>query len=132
MAEARSLEEIKKEFSSEAAAERWLLSFIWPNGVACPRCGGKSVNHCKSLTMPYRCRSCRHSFSWRSNTFMIHSRLSLQQWAIAISWCVDCRMKKVSSLRLSKAIGVTQKTAWYMIDRIRRSFFDVACGRGPS
>ena len=73
--------------------------------------------------MPYRCRDCRRYFSVRTGTVMARSPLSLRKWAFAI-YLDATSVKGVSSLRLAEYIGVTQKTAWFMQQRIREAFVD--------
>lgn len=71
--------------------------------------------------MPYRCRACKKVFSIRTGTALAQSKVPLQKWAFAIYLCVRSR-KGVSSMKLHRALGVTQKTAWFMAHRIRQAW----------
>ena len=71
--------------------------------------------------MPYRCRDCRKYFSVKTGTVMEGSPIPLRKWAYAIYLDVTS-LKGVSSMRLHREIGVTQKTAWFMQQRIREAF----------
>ena len=72
--------------------------------------------------MPYRCRDCRRHFSVRKGTVMQSSKLGYQKWAIGI-YMMATGLKGVSSMKAYRELGVTQKTAWYLTQRIREGFF---------
>lgn len=69
--------------------------------------------------MPYWCSTCRSYFSVKTGTPLAHSRVPLQKWAFAVYLC-STSTKGISSLKLHRDIGVTQRTAWYMLHRIRK------------
>ena len=71
--------------------------------------------------MPYRCQDCREYFSVKTNTAMHNSNLPLRKWAFAIYLHLTS-LKGVSSMKLHRDIGVSQKTAWYMLQRIRQAW----------
>ena len=73
--------------------------------------------------MPYRCRSCRKFFSVKSNTVMHSSKLGCQVWALAI-YLLATGIKGMSSMKLHRDLGVTQKTAWHLAHRIRETWQD--------
>ena len=114
--------ELADMFPGEASATRWFETQVW--GVdgddrCCPRCGGfaiKSVPNAKP--MPYWCRDCRKYFSVRTGTLIERSKVPLRKWAIAIYLYLS-GLKGISSMRLHRELGVTQKTAWFMLHRIR-------------
>ncbi len=100
---------------------------MWPKGERyCPRCGSLDTYECSHAKMPYRCRDCRKYFGIKTGTVMADSPIPLLKWLYATYLDVT-NLKGVSSLKLSRDIGVTQKTAWYMQQRIREAF--VAEGR---
>ena len=113
--------ELLKMFPDDEAAEKWFEKQRWPDGPACPQCG--SVNHTHTIhkTMRYRCRDCRQFFSVRKGSVMESSNIKLQHWAIAI-YMVATGLKGVSSLKLHRELGITQKSAWFMLQRIRETF----------
>ena len=71
--------------------------------------------------MPYRCLKCKKYFSVRTGTIFARSHIPLQKWAIAI-YLVTTSLKGVSSMKLHRDLGITQKSAWFMLHRIREAF----------
>ncbi|MYA97887.1 MAG: IS1595 family transposase [Nitrospinae bacterium] len=119
-----SLLEIIQRFPDEKAAEQWFIKTRWPVGVCCPECGSLNVQERKSRKpQPYRCRDCRKDFSIKTGTLMEGSKISLQKWAIAF-YLSSTNLKGVSSMKLHRDLGVTQKTAWFMMHRIRETWRD--------
>lgn len=120
-----SLLEFADRFASEDRAREWFESLVWPTGERdCPGCGSLNTHECKHVKMPYRCRDCRKYFSVKTGTVMAGSPLSLRKWAYAI-YLDTTSLKGVSSMKLHRDIGVTQKTAWFMQQRIREAFTQV-------
>ena len=70
---------------------------------------------------PYRCRACRRDFSVKTDTLMHSSPLGLQTWALAIFLC-STHLKGVASMKPHRDLGVTQKTAWHLVHRIRETW----------
>ncbi len=110
-------------FPDDAAAERWFCEARWPSGVGCPHCGSMNVQTGAAHKMPYRCRDCRQRFSTRTGTAMADSKLGYQKWAIAI-YLVTTSLKGVSSMKLHRDLGITQKSAWHLAHRIREAWAD--------
>ena len=111
-------------FPTEEAAREWFESRIWPTGRHCPHCGSTRTHVADGGNkMPYRCSDCRLYFSVKTNSLMHNSRLPLRKWAFAIYLHLTS-LKGVSSLKLHRDIGVSQKSAWYMLQRIRKAFED--------
>ena len=114
-----SLFKLFEMFPDNATAEAWFIRTRWPDGMACPRCGSVNVNDkAKHKTMPHRCRDCDKRFSAKTGTVMECSRLNYQVWAIAI-YLYTTNLKGVSSMKLHRDLNVTQRTAWYLLHRIR-------------
>ncbi len=120
--EGLSLVELVEMFPDEAAATAWFESLVWPNGRHCPRCGNKeTAKALPSRKMPYWCGACRKGISVRVGTALERSKVPLRKWAIAI--CLEMvSLKGVSSMRLHRDLKVTQKTAWFMLHRIREAW----------
>ena len=118
-----SLAELFAMFPDDAAAERWFCEARWPSGVACPHCGSMNVQAGAAHKMPYRCRDCRQRFSTRTGTTRADSKLGYQKWAIAI-YLVTTSLKGVSSMKLHRDLGITQKSAWHLAHRIRQAWAD--------
>ena len=114
-----TLKELFRRFPDDAAAEKFFVQRRWPNGIACPRCGSTNVQTCCAhKTMPYLCRDCRKWFSVRTGTVMQKSRLGYQTWLIAM-YLQSTSLKGVSSMKLHRDLGITQKSAWFLAHRIR-------------
>ena len=120
--EGLSLTDLFRMFPDDEAAERWFCETRWPDGIACPRCGSVKVQTgAAHKTMPMRCRDCRKRFSVRTGTAMQGSNLGYQTWAIAI-YLLTTSLKGVSSMKLHRDLGITQKSAWHLAHRIRQAW----------
>jgi len=113
--------EMMDMFPTEDAAREWFESIIWPNGRHCPKCGSLRTREASHKKMPYWCSDCRSYFSVKTNTTMQSSKIPLRKWAIAIYLCLTS-LKSVSSMKLSRDLGVKQQTAWFMLHRIREAW----------
>ena len=100
--------------------QRWGASF---EDFHCPRCGclSKLKENPRRKPMPYRCGNCHRHFSVRTGTVMECSNLSYQKWVVAIYLFVTSG-KGISSMKMHRELGVTQKTAWFLDHRIREAF----------
>ncbi len=117
-----SLAEVVRMFPDDLSAEQWFVSVRWPEGPACPDCGSHNVLvGCAHPSMPYRCRPCDKRFSVRSGTVMADSKLGYQTWALAIYLLSTC-IKGISSLKLRRELGISQKSAWHLGHRLRAGF----------
>ena len=109
-------------FPDEAAATAYFESLVWPDGRFCPHCGCmETVEAAATAKMPYRCTGCQKRFSIKVGTALERSRVSMRQWVFAI-YLEMTSLKGVSSMKLHRDIGVTQKTAWFMLLRIREAW----------
>ncbi len=109
-------------FPDDKTAEKWFVKCRWGKRIKCAHCESEHINdHEKHPTMPYRCHDCGKHFSVKTNSVMHGSKVGYQKWAIAI-YLMTTGLKGVSSLKLHRDIGVTQKTAWYMAHRIREAW----------
>lgn len=114
-------------FPDDATAEAWFVAGRWPHGPHCPHCGSTDVlSGAAHKTMPYRCRAtgCKKRFSVRTKTAMDSSNVGYRKWAIAL-FLFATSLKGVSSMKLHRDLGVTQKTAWFMAHRIREAWADL-------
>lgn len=114
-------------FPDEESARVYLEGRIWPSGPVCPACGsGERVSTLGTCATRkpgfYRCLPCGFDFTVRTNTVMERSKVPLHKWLYSMYLLVTAR-KGISSLQLAKEIGVTQKTAWFILGRLRE-----ACG----
>lgn len=96
----------------------------WPRGVVCPRCGSKGVTFLKNARV-WKCKTPHPSqkFSAKVGTVFEDSPIGLEKWLPAIWLTANCK-NGVSSYELARALGVTQKTAWFMLQRIRLGMQD--------
>ena len=124
-----SLIRLFQMFPDDKAAKAWFIHTRWPDGIACPHC--VNVNEkATHPTMPFRCRECVKYFSPKTDTIMARSKLGYQIWVIAI-YLYTTHLKGVSSMKLHRDLHITQRTAWFLLHRIRhamsaeeQSFFD--------
>jgi transposase-like protein len=108
-------------FPDQETARTYLESRLWPNGPRCPVCGlGERITARKEGF--YRCNQCKEDFTVRTGTIFERSHVPLHKWIYAMYLLVTAR-KGVSSLQLAKEIGITQKSAWFVLGRLRE-----ACG----
>jgi transposase-like protein len=110
-----------ERFPDKESARVYFEKRLWPNGVVCPVCKGQ-----ERITVRkggyYRCNACQEDFTVRTGTIMERSHIPLHKWLYAMYLLVTAR-KGISSMQLAKEIGVTQKTAWFLLHRLRE-----ACG----
>jgi len=122
----RTLLEAVTYFSDPDRAHDYAVRLRWPNGIACPRqgCGSASVQFIKTRKL-WRCKECKRQFTAKVGTIFEDSPISFTKWLPAI-WFLANTKNGTSSHELGRAIGVTQKTAWYMFHRIRLAMKDVS------
>lgn len=118
-----NLLELFEKFPNEQSAREWLEEIRWPEGKRrCPYCNSERTCHvANEKPMPYHCPDCRQYFSVRTDMVMHRSKVPLRKWVIAI-YLLSTARKGMSSVALHKALGVTQKTAWFMAQRIREGW----------
>ena len=106
-------------FPDNEAAERWFEAQRWGDERGCPKCGCMNTRETKNRKpMPYWCKDCRSYFSVRTKTVLADSNLGLRTWAFGM-YLMATSLKGVSSMKLHRDLGITQKTAWFMAQRIR-------------
>ena len=120
-----SIIELFQMFPDDASAERWFEETRWGVNrahMSCPRCNSTKVREAPNRKpMPYWCGGCRRHFSVRIGSAMERSRLGYQKWAIAIyMWATS--LKGVSSMKLHRELGITQKSAYFMAQRLREAW----------
>jgi hypothetical protein len=126
--EPRTLQEAVVYFSNPHNGLDYLVARRWPNGVICPTCGSRDVGFVASRGV-WQCKT-RHpkaQFSVKLGTIFEDSPLGLEKWLPAI-WMIASNRNGVSSWELHRALGVTQKTAWFMLHRIRLAMQDERYG----
>ena len=117
-----SVMQLADMFPDEATAAQWFEQLVWPSGRHCPRCGNTETREASATSgLPYWCPACRRAFSVRIGTALERSKAPLRKWVFAI-YLEMTSLKGVSSMKLHRDIGVTQKTAWFMLHRIREAW----------
>ena len=112
-----SLLDLFEKFPNQDTARSYMEQQRWPKGVRCPHCREqKRIGTRKGGY--YRCNSCMEVFTVRTKTVMERSHIPLHKWIYGQYLLVTAR-KGISSLQLSKEIGITQKSAWFMLQRLR-------------
>lgn len=104
-------------FADADVAFEFVKSLRWPDGPVCPECDSDNVGFLATRKM-FKCRACKKQFSIKKGTIFEDSPISLSKWLPAMWLIVNCK-NGVSSYELARAIKVTQKTAWFMLHRIR-------------
>jgi len=108
-------------FPDQDTARVYLEGRLWPEGPKCPVCGlGERIT--ARAGGYFRCNQCKEDFTVRTGTIFERSHVPLHKWVYAMYLLVTAR-KGISSLQLSKEIGITQKSAWFVLHRLRE-----ACG----
>src|SRR5438445_135258 len=105
-------------FGDAGKCHEFMVAMRWPHAIRCPHCNSENVG---KLVLPRRiwnCRACRKQFSVKVGTIFEDSPLGLDKWFVAV-WCISNAKNGISSCELARAIGVTQKSAWHMLHRIR-------------
>ncbi len=117
-----ALAKLFKMFPDDKIAEQWFITERWPDGVRCPYCDSDKIkDNASHATMPFRCNGCKKRFSVKSKSVMHSSKLGYQTWAIAL-YLVTMNLKGISSMKLHRDLGITQKSAWHLLHRIRKAY----------
>jgi transposase-like protein len=106
-------------FRNEESARKYLEDRLWPDGVKCPTCASPERITIRKGGF-YRCNACQLDFTIRTGTIFGRSHIPLHKWVYAMYLLVTAR-KGISSLQLAKEIGVSQKSAWFMLQRLREA-----------
>lgn len=112
-----TLQDAIQYFSNEHTCVKFVADMRWPEGAGCPRCQSKNVAYVKSRYI-WQCKGCRKQFSVKVGTIFEDSPIKLSKWMCAM-WLIVNAKNGVSSYEIHRSIGVTQKTAWFMMHRIR-------------
>lgn len=104
-------------FADVDVATMFVAGLRWPDGVTCPHCSGKNCPYVKSRRI-WQCKDCRKQFSVKVGSIFEDSPIPLSKWLPAMWLLVNCK-NGVSSYEIARDCGVTQKTAWFMMHRLR-------------
>ena len=126
----KTLQEAVKYFSDPDNCLKWLVAKRWPDGiVCCPNCGRTDATYLPK-DQKWQCKSAHKSrqFSARVGTVFEDSPIPLEKWLVALWMVCNCK-NGISSWEIHRTIGVTQKTAWFMLHRIRKAMQDESAGK---
>lgn len=113
----KTLQEAIKLFADPDVAHRFCITLRWPDGITCPYCTGKR-HWFISTRLTWACKDCKKRFTVKVGTIMEDSPLKLETWLAAI-WLMTGAKNGISSCEVGRALGVCQKTAWFLLHRIR-------------
>jgi transposase-like protein len=117
--ELKTLSDAIRYFSNEQVCIDTVAAMRWPNGVQCPACLMPDMRqHWLKNQRRWQCRDCGKQYSVKVNTIFEDSPISLQKWLPAMWLLANCK-NGISSYEIARDIGVTQKSAWFMLQRIR-------------
>lgn len=121
MADVSSIISFYQKFSDEQTCRDYLEKARWGDEPICPRCGSyKTYKYTSGVNAGklFKCGDCKRQFTVRVGTIFEDSKISLHKWFLAVYLATSLK-KGISSVQLSKYIETTQKTSWYMLQRIR-------------
>jgi transposase-like protein len=104
-------------FADIDVATMFVAGLRWPDGVTCPHCEGKECPYVASRRI-WQCKGCRKQFSVKVGSIFEDSPIPLSKWLPAMWMLVNCK-NGVSSYEIARDLGITQKTAWFMMHRLR-------------
>jgi transposase-like protein len=113
----KTLQQAIKYFSEEQVCIDTVSSLRWPNGPVCPCCGHGEHYYLKTQRR-WKCKDCHKQFSVKLGTIFEDSPIPLDKWLVALWMLVNCR-NGISSYEIGRALGITQKSAWFVLHRLR-------------
>ncbi|HLI95263.1 MAG TPA: IS1595 family transposase [Candidatus Baltobacteraceae bacterium] len=120
MEEPQTLLEAIRYFGDPERAHDFVKRLRWPHAVACPRmgCGSADVREIRGKRPRWFCRECKREFTAKVGTIFEDSPIGFDKWLPAM-WLLSANRNGISSCEVARALDVTQKTAWFMLHRIR-------------
>jgi len=113
----QTLQEAIKHFADLDVCVAFMSMLRWPDGVTCPKCESKSVSYMATRRM-WNCKNCRKQFSVKQGTVMEDSPIGLDKWLVA-AWMLANDKNGISSYEVHRALDITQKSAWFLMHRLR-------------
>ncbi|MFZ3213451.1 MAG: IS1595 family transposase [Terriglobales bacterium] len=113
----KTLQQAIRYFSDEDVCIQIVAKERWPDGPVCPKCACREYYYLKTQRR-WKCKKCSHQYSVKQGTIFEDSPVALDKWLTAMWMLANCK-NGVSSYEIARALGVTQKTAWFMLHRIR-------------
>ncbi len=112
-----TLVEAIRHYADLDVANEFLAKLRWPGGVTCPECGGKEHSYI-TTRRTWACKACKKRFTVKVGSVMEDSPLGLDKWLVAMWLLADCK-NGISSHEVSRHLGISQKSAWFLMHRIR-------------
>jgi transposase-like protein len=119
VAEFASLYDLFEAIPDEQAAITYFLAIRWKNGEFCPYCGHDRLYHF-SDKKTFKCAQCEQRFSYRVGSIFEDSKIPLRKWLAAI-WLITSHRKGIASTQLARDLKLTQKSAWFVLHRLRHA-----------
>lgn len=113
----KTLQQAIKYFSDEQVCIDTVAELRWPNGPICPKCG-HNEHYYLATQKRWKCKKCARQFSVKVGTIFEDSPISLDKWLIALWMLVNCK-NGISSYEVGRDLGLTQKSAWFVLHRLR-------------
>src|ERR1700720_2676293 len=113
----KTLQQAIRYFTDEQVCIDTVAQIRWPNGPVCPACEHKEHYYLKTQKR-WKCKECYKQFTVKLGTIFEDSPLGLDKWLVALWMLVNCK-NGISSYEVSRSLGVTQKSAWFMLHRLR-------------
>jgi transposase-like protein len=117
MQEPRTLVEAIRYFADPDVCVEFVAKLRWPDGPVCPRCEGTEYSYLKTRRL-WKCKSCKKQYSVKLGTIFEDSAIGLDKWLAAV-WLIANSKNGISSHELARSLGVSQKSGWFMLHRIR-------------
>src|SRR5437870_1877970 len=114
-----TLMEVIRFFSDPATCVQFMAQLRWFDGPVCPQCGKKRLSFLTTRLM-WKCLDCKKQFSVKVGTIFEDSAIGLDKWLAALWLIANCK-NGVSSYEIARDLNITQKSAWFMIHRIRHA-----------
>src|SRR6185312_756260 len=112
-----SLLDAMRYFQEPAVCVEFVAAMRWPEGPVCPHCGGREYSFLTTRRI-WKCKACRKQYSVKTGSVFEDSPVPLDKWLVAVWMVVNCK-NGISSYEIARDLKVTQKSAWFMLHRIR-------------
>ena len=113
------MKEAVEYFAGQDVALEFLASVRWPEGPQCPTCGSKAHSYLRSRRI-WKCRECKRQYSAKLGTVFEDSPIPLDKWMLALWLITNCK-NGISSYEIARDLKITQKSAWFMLHRLREA-----------
>ena len=114
-----STSEFLRMFPDDQTAIDYIEGRRWPDGIVCPHCGSKRTSRQRQYQY-HQCKDCRKKFTVRTGTIFERSHIPLRVWLFAM-YSLETTRKVITSMQLSRELGITQKSAWFLLHRLREA-----------